>query len=164
MSGDETRGESRRTVLKKGAVGAGAVAGGLVATGGSGAALDTDDLSDLSGIVEIGDVEVDLEEVDVLSEGDGSDDELVTVRGRGEYAFVVFADDITLEHGNVSITVADTSISDSRAFYIEGTVDADSPVDAEQYVAFVVEGVEMIATDVLGTDVDVFLDADEEDA
>lgn len=164
MSDSSDHDESRRTVLKKSVAGASIVTGGLIASSGSGAALDTNLLDDGTDIIEIGDIEVDVEELDVLAEGDGSGSELVTVEGRGEYAFVVFADDITLEHGNVDLTVDDTSFSDSRAFYVEGSVDGDSPVDVEQYVEFVVEGVEMIATDVLGTDVDVFLDADEEDS
>lgn len=154
--------ESRRTVLKKSAVGASLVAGGLIASSGSAAADDGDDcLCDLPGVIEIGDVDVDLTDVEVLEEGDSSSDTLIRVEGRGEYAFAVFADDITVEYGDVDITVADTTISDSDEFYVEGSVDADSDVDAEQYVEFVVEGVEMIAADVLGTDVDVFLDGDQ---
>ena len=139
------------------------VAGGMIANSGSVAALDTELLDDTD-VLEIGTIEVDTADLEVLAEGDGSSCEGVTVEGRGEYAFVVFADAVTVKYGDVDITVDETSVSDSRAFYIEGSVDGDSDVDAEKYVEFVVEGVEMIASDVLGTDVDVFLDADEEDA
>lgn len=162
MSHDSNSTTSRRTILKTSAAGAGIVAAGVITNSAAIAALDTGDLDGKT--IDFGSETVELGDLDVLVDSSGTGDEHVAVEGKGEYAIVVFADDVVVEHGDVTVTIAETELSDSRAFYLEGSVDTDSDVDAKRYVEFVVDGVEMIATDVLGTDVDVFLNADEEDA